>query len=60
MCLAWIARAKFASSDEVMLAYDLEFSEPIGMCRTAALMIFKDRLIARLELFLDARPFETK
>ena len=33
---------------------------PIGMIQTAALMTFKDGLIARIELFYDARPFEKK
>jgi hypothetical protein len=41
-----------------MLTYDAEFGEPIGICRTAVLMTFKDQLIERLELFFDARPFE--
>lgn len=51
-------RAKFGSDDTVMLAYDVDFGEPIGICRTAVLMKFNDALIARLELFYDARPFE--
>jgi len=51
-------RAKFGSDDTAMLAYDVDFGEPIGICRTAVLMTFKDGLIASIELFYDARPFE--
>ena len=52
--------AKFGSEDQAMLTYDMDFSAPIGVCRAAALMTFKDGLIARNELFFDARPFEKK
>jgi hypothetical protein len=51
-------RAKFGSHDEAMLTYDVDFGEPIGICRTAALLTFQDSLVARIELFYDARPFE--
>ena len=51
-------RAKFGSDDKAMLTYDVDFGEPIGICRTAALMTFQDSLIVRIELFYDARPFE--
>jgi len=53
-------RAKFESENQVMLAYDLDCPEPIGLFRAAALMTFTDGLISRLELFYDARPFEAK
>jgi hypothetical protein len=53
-------RTKFASADQVMSVYDMEFPAPLGICRTAALKTFKDGLIARMELFFDARPFEKK
>ena len=52
--------AKFGSEDQAMLTYDMDFAEPIGVCRAAALMTFKDGLIARSELFFDARPFGKK
>ena len=52
--------AKLGSGDQVMLTYDMSFAEPVGICRTAVLMTFKDGLIARSELFFDARPFEKK
>jgi hypothetical protein len=51
-------RAKFGSDDKAMLTYDVDFGEPIGICRTAALMTFQGSLIVGLELFYDARPFE--
>jgi len=51
--------AKFESEDQAMLTYDMDFGEPIGVCRVAALMTFKDGLIVRNELFFDTRPFET-
>jgi ketosteroid isomerase-like protein len=52
--------AKFGSENQAMLTYDMEFAEPIGVTRTAVLMTFKDGLIARSELFFDARPFGRK
>ena len=51
-------RAKFGSELQAILAYDADFGEPIGTCHTAVLMTFEDGLIARIELFFDARPFE--
>lgn len=51
-------RARLGSEDRVMLTYDADFGEPIGICRTAVSMTFKDDLIERIELFFDARPFE--
>jgi len=49
--------AKLASEQRVMLSYEADFGEPIGICRTAVLMTFKDDLIELIELFYDARPF---
>jgi len=51
-------QAKFESATQAMLAYDMHFAEPVGLCRAAALMTFKDGLIARNELFFDASPFK--
>lgn len=50
-------KARFSSDEQALLIYDLDCSEPIGTCRTAALMTFKDGLIIRNELFFDPRPF---
>lgn len=52
--------AKFGSEEQAMVSYDMNFAEPIGVCRAAALMTFTDGLIARNELFFDARPFAKK
>jgi ketosteroid isomerase-like protein len=52
--------AKFGSEEQAMVSYDMNFAEPVGVCRAAALMTFKDGLIARNELFFDTRPFEKK
>jgi SnoaL-like domain len=52
--------AKFGSEDQAMLTYDMSFAAPIGICRAAALMAFKDGLIVRNEIFFDARPFGKK
>jgi hypothetical protein len=49
--------AKFGSEDQAMLTYDMNFAEPVGVCRAAALMTFQDGLIMRNEIFFDARPF---
>ena len=51
-------RSKFASGDRAFFTYDFVCADPIGVCRTAELMTFKDGLISRIELFFDARPFE--
>jgi len=53
-------RASFGSEDQAMVAFDLECPDPIGTFRAATLFSFKDNLIARIELFYDARPFEQK
>jgi hypothetical protein len=50
-------RTVLGSENQAMVAYDVEFPEPIGMVRSAALMDFKEGLIARIELFYDARSF---
>lgn len=52
--------AKFQSGNQVMLAYNFSFPEPIGKLRASVLMDFQDNLISRIELFYDARPFEEK
>lgn len=50
-------KTSFSSGQQVMLTYDANFSDPIGLCRTAVQMTFKDNLIDRIELFFDASPF---
>ena len=51
-------RTCFGSGDQAVLLYDLDFSEPVGKVPTAAVMTFKEGLVAKIELFYDARPFE--
>jgi ketosteroid isomerase-like protein len=53
-------RAKFGEADQAMVVYEVDCPVPVGLIRTAALMTFKEGLIARIELFYDARPFEMK
>lgn len=53
-------RSRFASHDQIMLAYDMVVPAPIGKFRAAALMEFTDRLISKIELFYDASPFQEK
>ena len=53
-------RTKLANDNDVMVVYDLDCPFPIGLLRIAALLTFENDLIARLELFFDARPFEKK
>ncbi len=50
-------KASFGSEDQAMVNYDVDFGEPIGICRSASLMTFENGLIARIELFYDVRPF---
>ena len=50
-------RSTFANDNEVMLAYDVVFSDPIGKCRAAALIDFANGKIIKMELFYDGRPF---
>lgn len=53
-------RSRFAAEDQIMFAYDMVVPAPIGKFRAAVLMEFTDRLISKIELFYDARPFEEK
>lgn len=53
-------RSKFALNNQIMLAYDFIFPEPIGVLRSACLMEFTDKKISKIELFFDARPFMEK
>ncbi len=50
-------RARFGRGDQVMLVYDLSYGQQSALCPTAVLMSFEAGLIARIELFYDARPF---
>ena len=50
-------KAIFASEDQAMVNYDVDFGGPFGVCRSAALLSFRVDTIASIELFFDARPF---
>jgi len=50
-------RASFSQDNQVMIAMDIDFPEPIGSLRAAVLMTFKDKLIIENEMFYDACPF---
>lgn len=50
-------RAISGAENQAMVVYDLECPSPIGTFSTAVLMTFKEGLIAKIELFFDARPF---
>jgi ketosteroid isomerase-like protein len=52
-------RAQFAGQDQVMLAFDIDFLESIGIIRSAVLMSFRDGLISRNEMFYDPRAIES-
>lgn len=53
-------RAKFEMGNRIMLAYDFIFPEPIGKLRSAVLMELTEKLISKIELFFDGRPFLEK
>lgn len=53
-------RSKFAADNQIVLVYDFLFPAPIGVLRAAVLMEFTDKLISKIELFYDGRPFEKK
>ncbi len=50
-------RSKFSHQNQVMLAYDFTFPNPTGQLLAAALITFKDNLIAKIELFFDTSSF---
>lgn len=50
-------RARFAAGDQVMLAYEVEAPAPVGTQPAAALLTFRDGLIAELRVYFDPRPF---
>ncbi|MEM9243176.1 MAG: hypothetical protein AAGA27_03845 [Pseudomonadota bacterium] len=40
-----------------MLAYTMNFDEPIGICQAAVLLAFQQERIKKIEVFHDGRPF---
>lgn len=53
-------RAKFGAGDQTVIIFDLDLIPPLGNVPSASFMTFQDGLIAKIELFFDARPFEKK
>lgn len=53
-------RSRFAAEDQIMLAYDMIVSAPIGKFRAAVCMDFTNGFISKIELFYDASPFQGK
>ena len=53
-------RAKFTKENQVMLAYNIIFPQPIGSLRAAGLFTIKNNLINNIELFYDSKQVETK
>ena len=51
-------RSKFASGNQAMFTYDIDYNEPIGLVTAAILMTLEGDQIKDLEVFYDARPFE--
>lgn len=49
-------RGIFGDDNQVMIAYDTLFPEPIGHFPTASLITFEDGLMKTLEFFYDPRP----
>lgn len=48
-------RAQFAAENQVMLAYDIYFPEPVGQLRAAGLLTLEQKQIIRIELFYDGQ-----
>ena len=51
-------RSKFASGNQAVFTYDMNYNEPIGLVPAALLMTFEGDKIKDLEVYYDARPFE--
>ena len=49
-------RAGFANDNQVMIAYNAIFPDPVGKFPTAIYVTFKDGLMSQMELFYDPRP----
>ena len=51
------ANVTFGSEEQAMVNYDVDFGQPSGIVRSAALITCKEDLIEGIELFFDARHF---
>lgn len=53
-------KAKFASDDQVMLAYNILFPQPIGNLPAAGLLTLDQGLITNIELYYDGSVLISK
>lgn len=53
-------RNSLAQGQQVMMIYDIEAFPPIGKLSVASLLNFEEGKISRIELFYDARPFDSQ
>ena len=63
LCLATqsvAVTANFADENQVMLALDIRFPEPIGILRAAVLLNFDQGLIKHIEMFYDGQAVMSK
>ena len=51
-------KSKFASGNQAMFTYELNFNEPVGIVSSAILITFEGDQVKGLEVFYDARRFE--
>lgn len=52
-------RSVLGSDDQAVVVYDVKCPSPIGSISTAALLTLEEELITKIELFYDARPFDS-
>ena len=52
-------KSSFAKDNQVILVYNMHLQEPINSLKAVTLMSFKKAVITKIELFYDARPFES-
>ena len=53
-------KSKFSNGNQVMLAYDIYFPEPVGKLPAAGLITLEKNLIVNIELFYDGRVVQAK
>jgi hypothetical protein len=51
-------KSKFASDNQGMFIYEIQFNDPVGTVKAASLMTVEGDKIKEIEVFFDARPFE--
>jgi hypothetical protein len=52
-------KSNFAQGNKIILVYNMHLQEPINSLRAVTLMDLKQAAITKIELFYDARPFES-